>query len=174
VTSAAWLALLSAELVSITPSYFQDYFRAAFEWNVARNQAIANELPRSITALNGRVIVPILLKGAAYIKERIYPKMGARILSDLDILSEENHLDAAVEVFVSLGYQSAGRPDFDYRHHHVEPLKHADREAYVELHREAIAQPLTRILPAKEIIRDYQIRKEGSLTYACRDNIVSA
>ena len=167
VTSAVWPALLSADLVSITPADFQDYFRAAFEWNVARNKAIENELARAIAALNGRAIVPILLKGAAYIKERIYPEIGARILGDLDILIEEDDLDAAVEVFVSLGYQPAGRPGRDYRHHHhVEPLKHADRQAYVELHREAIAEPLTSILPAKKIVLDYQIRKEGSLTYA--------
>ena len=46
--------------------------------------------------MNSRGIVPVLLKGAAYLKTGVYEDPAARILSDLDLLVEEARVSEAV------------------------------------------------------------------------------
>lgn len=167
VTPAVWLALQDTQLAASVPLDYQDYFRAAYEWNAARNEAIQDELAIAISALNARSIIPVLLKGASYIKDRTYPRAGARILGDLDFLVKVDHIDAAAQVFQSLGYSPAGVPGRCYdRHHHVEPLMNSSCQAYVEIHSEAVAEPLACVLPAREIIAHAKIYENGKLTFA--------
>jgi hypothetical protein len=167
VTPAVWLALQNSHLTALVPSGYQDYLRASYEWNVARNGAIQDELTLAISALNELSIIPVLLKGASYIKDGTYPTIGARILGDLDILVEADHIGAAVQVFQSLGYSPAGIPGRSYKcHHHTEPLMKSGCQAYVEIHREAVAGPLACVLPARDIISDAQVYENGYSTYA--------
>lgn len=152
VTPAVWPALQRSNLMGPVPLPYQDYFRAAFDWNAARNAAIQDELVDVISALNERSIIPVLLKGAAYIMDGSYRTPGARILGDADILVEADKGEVAVQVLRDLGYASAGWPGRNYdQHHHVEPLKNPKRQAYVEIHREVLAEPFTIILPASQI-----------------------
>jgi len=167
VTPAIWPELQRVRLTGSAPANFQDYFSTAFEWNDARNLVIQQELAHMLEALNARSIVPVLLKGAAYLKDQTYADAGARMLGDLDILVARDQIDTAVQVLRSLGYSPAGRPDRDYdEHHHTEPLKKLGCQAYVEIHREAIAEPLTSVLPASRILRDAEARGEGTAHYA--------
>jgi hypothetical protein len=162
VTPAIWPELQRNRLTGSAPANFQDYFSTAFELNDARNLVIQRELAQMLEALNARSIVPVLLKGAAYIKDQTYADAGARMLGDLDILVARDQTDTAVQVLRSLGYSPAGRPGRDYdEHHHTEPLRKPGCQAYVEIHREAIAAPLTSVLPASRILRDADAREEG-------------
>jgi len=167
VTPAVWTALEDANLTASVPKPYQDYFHAAFDWNAARNRSIQNELEHVISALNERSIVPVLLKGAAYIMDRTYCKPGDRILGDADILVDAGDSDAAVQVLRRLGYASAGWPGRSYDdHHHVEPLKNPNCQAYVEIHREALADPFAAVLPAGRIISDAQMLTANGATFA--------
>ncbi|MCH9693201.1 MAG: nucleotidyltransferase family protein [Gammaproteobacteria bacterium] len=146
---------------------FRDYFQAALAWNTARNQEIQKELARAIQTLNDREIVPVLLKGAAYINDQVYPDAGDRILGDLDILVPEHQAGLAQSVLSSLGYVPDGPPHMDYeQHHHREPLRNPACQAYIEIHQEAISPPLTQLLSATDLIRDARVLEKDGMSYA--------
>ena len=167
VTPAVWSALEDSSLTISLPLSFREYFRTFFEWSLARNKAIQKELGRVVSALNDRSIIPVLLKGSAYISDQTYPNIGARALGDLDLLVAADQIGDAVEVVQSLGYAFAGPPGFGYDdHHHVEPLKNPTCQAYVEIHRQALIGSLSGILPAHRIISDSRILESSGAKFA--------
>ncbi len=71
---------------------------------LAQNVMRLEDLRPVLAALRARKIEPIALKGLALLSTVYASDPGARTMSDLDLLIEEENLTAAEEVLLALGY----------------------------------------------------------------------
>jgi len=95
------------------PAYFRHALQSAYYSTTARNGVFYHELSRLLAAFHsgehgsaavrGRTGL-IVLKGGA-LATTLYPSLGLRPLSDLDLLVSRRHLKCAVQAAWSLGYR---------------------------------------------------------------------
>ena len=166
VTPALWLAVRDAIEPLGTPEPVREYLESIHGVNRARNKELLGQLDELIHALNRRSIAPTLLKGAAYLKTGTHGDIGARFLSDLDVLVEPEQLAETKRVLAALGYVP-GRPGEvdDENHHHVRPMYREGESGVVEIHREAVGACASEILPGREAMEDGQEHREGGIHY---------
>jgi hypothetical protein len=94
-----------------------------------------NRIEQALGFLNAPVI---LLKGAAYVMAKLPPARG-RLYSDVDIMVPKNLLSAAESALLEHGWESAKVNAYDQRYyrswmHELPPLRHRERDTYVDLH----------------------------------------
>ncbi|WP_342241272.1 nucleotidyltransferase family protein [Inquilinus sp. OTU3971] len=89
------------------PADARDYLGFIHDRNRQRNLRLRSQLVEAVSALNRSGIQPILLKGAAIIFCAPERTLGARMMSDLDLLVEEGEQPAANAVLAELGYRAA-------------------------------------------------------------------
>jgi hypothetical protein len=132
VTPALWPSLKAAAVDSRVPEEAAQYFRALYDMNVERNLRLLRQLDRVLAAFGERAIAPMLLKGAAYLKLDAHGDIGARILSDIDLLVPPQGLRLARQTLHELGYRPMeGQTS---RTHHDVPLARSGEPAAIELH----------------------------------------
>ena len=79
-------------------------------------QALANvalrarELRLVLQALHTVGLVPVLLKGAAFLAAQAYPESAPRPMGDLDLWLLPEHIDTALDVLQRLGYRPIHKP----------------------------------------------------------------
>jgi hypothetical protein len=100
----------------------------------ARDAALRKGLDAALTALKARGISPCALKGPV-LADRVYPEPALRVGTDLDLLVEEEQLDAGILALERDGYRRVEGFRARYERacgHHVK-LVHPERPV-VELH----------------------------------------
>lgn len=132
VTPAAWLGLRRPELAPHVPAEAAHYLQTLHALNVERNERILAQLDEMLAALRRRSVTPLLLKGGAQLKLNVHGDLGARVLTDLDLLVQKDSFAAARSALDELGYRPI--PDEGSRFHHDEPLAREGDRASVELH----------------------------------------
>ena len=146
VTSAlAWCLRDKAYL----PIHVRRHLDAVLILNGKRNQKLLKVLARVAAALNAIDIEPVLLKGAAYLVEGIYPAPGLRMLGDLDLLMREDRVKVSAEALQKIRIQVAG-PALPENHHHWPVLVDPETGAAVELHMSALHRRSEHIMPSAE------------------------
>lgn len=109
---ALYLALADAEIEADV----RDYLSFLHSRNVTRNVRLRAQLVEAATALNNSGIVPIVLKGGIHLCSATEGRLGARIMSDLDLSVAPSQLDRARAALADLGYRDVdgmrgmGRP----------------------------------------------------------------
>lgn len=112
-TPALFVALDGCGGPSGLPAEARDYLAFIHDRNRQRNLLLRGQLLEAVAALNRSGIQPILLKGAAIIFSAPERKLGARMMSDLDLLVEEAEQPVANAVLAALGYRAAeGQHEF--------------------------------------------------------------
>ena len=123
------------------PSDVRDYFAAMASLNSERNERMLATLARTTSILNAIDIEPVLLKGAAYLVEGIYPEPGLRILGDIDILIPRDRGATAVAALRAAGF---GEMLSDVvpppSHHHLPTLHDPVTGTGVELHTDVMSR----------------------------------
>lgn len=122
--------------------------------NRERNEKIFANVREIATALNQAGIELVLLKGAAQILAGIYPSLGTRFLSDVDMLVAISNFPCAIETLRALGYFCQDETSIEsFIGHSYAPMWRPD-SAEVDLHR-AVGLGICRsILPASDVLRD--------------------
>jgi hypothetical protein len=120
--------------------------------NRRRNEELLAQIHEAIDALNASGIAPLLLKGAAYLKLRVYADGGARVLSDIDMLVAVEDASAARRALEAIGYVSVSR-DARPGHHHLAPLLRAGSAGQIELHLAPVSPTVQHALPTAEAWR---------------------
>ncbi len=138
VTAALWRGLCREGLSGFVPADAAAYLEGFSDFNRERNRAMRAQLLECLGALNRRGIVPMPIKGSAYLLDGLYEDIGDRFLGDLDILIPEERLTEAAQLMASLGYRPFEHFDHS-RHHHLPPLVRSGDVAGVELHRAPVA-----------------------------------
>jgi hypothetical protein len=89
-------------------------------------------------ALKGTGVVPILLKGAAFVVAGL-PAGRGRCSNDIDILVSRSELQIVEQSLVAAGWQSAAKTPYDDRYyrewmHELPPLVHPARGSVIDVH----------------------------------------
>ena len=151
VSPALWSGLSRMNLDGRLPESARQYLQSVHGMNAVRNVALLQQLDESILALNNLGVVPLLIKGASYLKSYIFEDPAARITSDLDMVVMEQGLPTALDALQRVGYNPVPRPGMDFtRHRHCAPMFRNGDYACIELHRELVSEKLTAVLPLNE------------------------
>jgi len=106
-TPALFVALERSGRLAELPADARDYLAFLHGRNRQRNLLLRGQLVEAVTALNGAGIQPILLKGAGILFTAPDAALGARMMSDLDLLVEEAERPIAAAALAALDYRSA-------------------------------------------------------------------
>lgn len=83
-----------------------------------KNASLTHALADSLTALHAHGITPLVLKGPA-LAATLYPDLGVRPFSDLDLLCPHEQLTEADMVLRALGYRPAAQKPWEQDDFHV-------------------------------------------------------
>ncbi|WEX77989.1 nucleotidyltransferase family protein [Sinorhizobium numidicum] len=103
----SFLALATAkfpETVGV-PEDVRKYLAVLYERNTQRNLRLKTQLKEAVNCLNRVDIEPIVIKGTAILLARAPSEIGARILTDLDILVRPADMPGAITALQSIGYE---------------------------------------------------------------------
>ena len=165
VTPALRVALAHKRLIGHVPDEPLQYMASIYEMNALRNASLLLQLDEAIRALNGCGIAPVLIKGAAYLKEGVFKDSAARIFTDLDVLIAESEIPLALKILGGLGYRPA-EDGTDYaRHRHVPPMFRPGDYGAIEVHRRCLRKDLEVVLGAGAVWEGLLNRKENGLHY---------
>jgi hypothetical protein len=154
VTPALLTAFDSKNVIDLIPDDFRRFLIDMRTLNIQRNQEILGQLMEIGRALNQEGIEPIPLKGAAHLLAGLYGSLGDRVLGDLDVLIPAEAARECYLILVKLGYQGhfqTAPGDPYHGHHHLPPLGHPARRAYVELHTGPVNKRYQGILDADDM-----------------------
>lgn len=105
-TPALFVVLDGCGGLSGLPEDARHYLAFIHDRNRLRNLLLRDQLVEAVSALNRSGIRPILLKGAGIIFSASDRKLGARMMSDLDLLVGEAEKPVAGTVLAGLGYRT--------------------------------------------------------------------
>ncbi len=132
-TPALYRGLERRDLIRVVPGDLADFLRQTYRLNVERNRRIKDQVNEVVSALGGRDIEVLPLKGAAHLFQADEVLSGERMLGDIDMLVDPGDVHEAVIALNKLGYVGDESLALKKRYHDV-PLTHPDREALLELH----------------------------------------
>jgi hypothetical protein len=134
------------------PTEVSNLFLTVKQLNQERNEQILADLKCISCALNKVGIEPVVLKGAAYLVSGIYPNLSTRYLADLDLLLDESHFPAALEIFRSQGYFcEVAHPVETLIGNAYPPLCRA-HSVEIDLHRSLCMGVRKSLLPTSEVL----------------------
>lgn len=143
----------NAELISLLPAEVIAKLRQAYLKTVSRSMLLYDAFGEIAAALNKAGIQAVALKGI-YLAEHLYPKIGLRQFSDIDLLFRHEEVEKALEVFYQLGF-SMVKPAFGeavtsvIESAHLPPLTR--RGVSVELHTRLHGPTQPYLLPEREM-----------------------
>lgn len=133
------------------PKPVQDMLRYTYAASFLRNRSLFQELDRILDAL-ARAGVPVILLKGADLAASVYPDMGLRPMSDLDLLLPKSDVANAVQAMHSLGYadfREERTRGLDWRTAYDRKLVGGARERVaVELHWNLVAGDAVRHSPS--------------------------
>ena len=151
VAPALWSALKRKDLLEALPRNISGMLKRRYSMNAILNDRIKREITEVLRCFNQIDIVPILLKGGAYLFDPAFGDPGARIMRDVDMLVQEDELDQSVQALFDTGYRIEQGQDTEWSYCYPALV----REGYItpiEIHR-CVGQQNT-ILPPREAWRD--------------------
>ncbi|MCW3797119.1 nucleotidyltransferase family protein [Sphingomonas sp. BN140010] len=107
-TPALLLAIEDRGLAAEVPAPVLDYLRLLHDCNLDRNRRLRRQLVEAVGALDRQQVTPILLKGCISLVESGEGRLGARMMSDIDLAIGATEPEAAVAALSALGYQLTG------------------------------------------------------------------
>ncbi|APY07953.1 hypothetical protein BWZ20_06385 [Winogradskyella sp. J14-2] len=129
--------LKSKQLTYVLPKELDSYLEEITSLNRNRNTQIISQVHALTELLKAHNIEHVFLKGAALISCCYYGDIAERMLGDIDILVNEDHLDLAFNILKNNSYypieQTLGNDFFE--HKHLPRLKTDKYICAVELHK---------------------------------------
>ena len=127
--------LTKAGVAHIIPIRYQEIFYSAHLYTAVRNTLLMSRANLIFKQFISENIPFIALKGL-YLLENVYGNLGARSMSDLDILVHKEDTTKTINILQQLGYRlstyyNAHDENIDIKH--VPPMMHPDG-TYVEIH----------------------------------------
>jgi Uncharacterised nucleotidyltransferase len=140
-----------------------ELLEAVYTLNLDRNRRCVDQLAHLTEVLNRIDVRPVVLKGAATLVGGLYPTLGERMISDLDVLIPESRLPEILERLAGEGYRllegETELPEMmDFADlvglRHYPRIGSPDWPAGVELHVSPIPLSASRLLSAEEMIEE--------------------
>jgi len=141
------LGLLDDDLIA-------EYLETVYGFNRARNESILLQL-QDICDLFAKIdVTPVLLKGAAALSEKYYPSIGARVMSDIDILVPEDKIKECIALLESeAGYKAVDEDAPLWQSHQYRRIYSENGAAALELHYHALIEKCRPYLTDEEVMK---------------------
>jgi hypothetical protein len=163
-TPALAAALAEPILAAALPRDLEVYLAAMRSAAAARNDGLRCQLDSIAAALNQVGVVPVALKGAVRLVDRLWPERAARFMHDLDLL-----LPAAAAATSRRRLEADGweviETDEDTSSRHV-AIARPGAPARVELHAAPLPAPYADLAPAHRLLSRAEPRVLGVATVA--------
>lgn len=142
-------------LLDTLPHPVPDHLRSALVSAEARERAARWELDRIAWAIGDPQILPVALKGCAYLMLDT-PNAAGRNFADVDLMVAKTELGRVELRLAERGWAAGKLNAYDehyYRHwaHELPPMTHAEREVEVDLHH-GIVMPTGRLRPDPRLL----------------------
>jgi hypothetical protein len=110
----------------------------------AQHAQVSREIDHIARAIAPTGVVPVLLKGAAYVAGGLLPALG-RSFGDIDIMVPRTRLSEVEAVLMAQGWATTHHSKYDQRYyrewmHELPPLRHIHRHTVLDVHH-AIVPP---------------------------------
>jgi hypothetical protein len=151
VTPGLWNGLKSKGLETLLEDEPYDYLHTLYALNRERNTHLRGQLLEAVRVLNGAGIKPLLFKGSGQLLQPVHNDIGSRIMSDLDILIPLEQIPDAKNALMDNGYREADITYDTQKLHHCTPLIRSGEYGPIELHRRALHNEISHVLPTKKI-----------------------
>jgi hypothetical protein len=116
------------------PGDVKAFVREIYRRNALRNDRLRAQLEEAVAALNERDVIPVLLKGSAVLATA--ERSATRIMADLDILVDPDHVETALHALADLDYQPHFQTSPESRKQYTD-LKRARDVGMIDLHQAA-------------------------------------
>jgi hypothetical protein len=154
VTPGLWSGLKSKGLETLLDEEPFRYLHTLHAMNIERNTHLRHQLIEAVRALNTTGIKPLLLKGSGQLLQPVHNDIGNRIMSDLDILIPLEQIPDAIAALIHKGYREADAEYATQKFHHLPPLIRPGDYGPIELHRRALHNEISHVLPTRKIWED--------------------
>ena len=154
VTPGVWAGLKSKGLETLLEDEPYEYLHTLHALNRDRNIHLRGQLIEAVRALNHVGIKPLLFKGSGQLLQPIHDDIGSRIMSDLDILIPLQQIPDAMDALMDKGYRKADVNFNTQKRHHCTPLVRSGDYGPIELHRRALHNEVSHVLPTQKIWED--------------------
>jgi hypothetical protein len=139
-----------------------EYLSFILERNTERNTQLRAQLAEAATALNGAGIVPVVLKGGAWLVTVPAETAGERMIMDLDVMVPQERMAEALGTLKGIGYEVDSEL-FDLSHEFQADLRRPSDAAMIDLHRRP---------PGPAAFNDLKVLYDNCAEVACGDGRV--
>ena len=154
VLTSAYCRLKQKGLLDVMPEDLKDYLKKLTVINRNRNKTLLHQVQELSKLFNSHGIQHVFVKGCALLAAGYYKDYGERLIGDIDVLVEPNHLLKAEQVLKEVGYNSLGETLFGKykKHRHLPRLIHHNSLGAVEIHSKLLRKEVPKILNVKQIL----------------------
>jgi Uncharacterised nucleotidyltransferase len=157
------------------PVWLSDRFTTAHALAREYERAILWEIDRPERAFWDIDLVPVLLKGAAYVAAELPPGRGRRV-ADVDVLVPRGRLADVEAALQAHGWQFPALDPYDERcyrtwMHELPPMVHRERRAVVDVHH-ALLPTTSRLRPSSERVLERAVSARAGARVLCPSHMV--
>ncbi|PST27304.1 hypothetical protein C7U60_03275 [Mesorhizobium plurifarium] len=99
------LAFAARNYAADMPDDVREYLALIYDRNSERNRRLLAQLTEAVYCLNRIDVEPVLMKGAALLVAQRPGEIGARMLTDIDILVRPADMASSIEALQGIGYE---------------------------------------------------------------------
>jgi hypothetical protein len=172
VLTTCYCRMRQKDLLKYIPNDLELYLEEITSINRNRNITLLKEITRLANILNDHNISYAFLKGSAFLINNYYDDIGERMLGDIDILVDENHIEKAYKLLLENNYrgteQGISAKYFD--HKHLPKLQSDIHLAAVELHKKVTEKSYYDLLDSDTILENKVIK--NGMYIPCKKHLV--
>jgi len=136
VLTTVYCRLKQKRLLGTLPEDLRVYLKELTTINRNRNLTLLNEIKEISTLLNAHEINHVFLKGCALLVGNYYKDFGERMIGDIDILVESDHIEKAFQLLALHGYTKSITFNYEAKNYrHLPRQISEDKFGAVELHK---------------------------------------
>ncbi|MFP4845192.1 nucleotidyltransferase family protein [Winogradskyella sp. PE311] len=156
---AIYCRLKAKGLLKELPHELKDYLEILTDINRNRNVSITTQALKISQLLKEHKINHVFLKGTALLTANYYEDSAERMIGDIDILIEKNHIHKASKIIESSGYTSADTTIANtfIAHRHMPRLISKDHICAIELHDKLFNKFVNKNLVTENILNQKNI-----------------
>ncbi|MDX2463107.1 MAG: nucleotidyltransferase family protein [Porticoccus sp.] len=153
-----YLRLKDNDLLEKVPVRPRSHLYSAWIVHNKQKESLEYELRWLLRAFSGINEPLIVLKGAAYILADL-PGSRGRLISDIDLLTQEKSLDKVERGLNEYGWLSGDQDSYDERYyrkwmHEIPPLGHETRESTLDVHHTILPPTTNAMLDSNKLFSD--------------------
>jgi hypothetical protein len=152
-------ALESDDLTCDMPDLVRRYLTAKFVLNVAQSEQICIQINELAAALNEIGTEPIFMKGAAYSVAGLYPRPGARVMGDIDVVVPKEAFVNCTARLLDLGYSIGATGSALLTGQEFVAFVHPARPVWVDLHVAPLVDRYESLLSAPELTSQSKLHR---------------